>query len=96
MGTDMMYAQYTDNVIGPGSPRYDNAYFAINYVRVYTVPSLASALSSSLYHASSSSTPRPSKAASGSNNWPNTGAVLTVSSSLRLFLLCLGALAVFI
>jgi hypothetical protein len=28
--------QYNDNVVGPGSPRYDNAYFEIDYVRAYT------------------------------------------------------------
>lgn len=28
--------QYPDNVVGPGSPRYDNAFFEIKYVRTYT------------------------------------------------------------
>jgi hypothetical protein len=28
--------QYDDNVVGPGSPKYDEAYFEINYVRAYT------------------------------------------------------------
>src|ERR1700710_2923224 len=28
-------AQYADNIIGPGSPTYDNAYFEINYIRTY-------------------------------------------------------------
>jgi len=27
---------YDDNVVGPGSPKYDEAYFEINYVRAYT------------------------------------------------------------
>jgi len=27
---------YDDNVVGPGSPKYDDAYFEINYVRAYT------------------------------------------------------------
>ncbi|KAL0059167.1 hypothetical protein AAF712_014139 [Marasmius tenuissimus] len=27
---------YTDNVVGPGSPKYDNAYFEVEYVRAYT------------------------------------------------------------
>lgn len=31
-----MLVQYQDNVVGPGSPKYDNAYFEINYVRTYT------------------------------------------------------------
>jgi len=29
---------YNDNVVGPGSPKYDNAYFEISYVRAYTTP----------------------------------------------------------
>ena len=32
----MNYMQYNDNVVGPGSPKYDDAYFEINYVRAYT------------------------------------------------------------
>lgn len=32
----MTYIQYNDNVVGPGSPKYDDAYFEINYVRAYT------------------------------------------------------------
>jgi len=27
---------YADNIIGPGSPKYDNAYFEIAYLRTYT------------------------------------------------------------
>ncbi|KZT22735.1 glycoside hydrolase family 16 protein [Neolentinus lepideus HHB14362 ss-1] len=27
---------YNDNVVGPGSPKYDEAYFEINYIRAYT------------------------------------------------------------
>ncbi|KAF7969434.1 hypothetical protein HWV62_27323 [Athelia sp. TMB] len=30
--------QYNDNVVGPGSPKYDEAYFEISYVRAYTTP----------------------------------------------------------
>ena len=32
----MACMQYDDNVVGPGSPKYDDAYFEINYVRAYT------------------------------------------------------------
>ena len=32
----MTCIQYDDNVVGPGSPKYDDAYFEINYVRAYT------------------------------------------------------------
>ena len=34
--------QYNDHVIGPGSPKYDTAYFEVNYVRVYGTNSTAS------------------------------------------------------
>lgn len=95
----MIYLQYTDNVIGVGSPRYDNAYFVINYVRVYTVDGLPASISSSLHRTSTSTgvggTPNPTVTASNSGS--NPGTVLDVSSSLHLFLLlCVGALAVFI
>lgn len=30
--------QYPDNVVGPGSPKFDEAYFEISYVRAYTTP----------------------------------------------------------
>jgi hypothetical protein len=32
----LLLFQYQDNVLGPGSPKYDDAYFEINYVRAYT------------------------------------------------------------
>ncbi|KAF8271845.1 glycoside hydrolase family 16 protein [Lactarius quietus] len=38
---------YNDNVVGPGSPKYDNAYFEINYVRAYTTGAPAPTPSSS-------------------------------------------------
>jgi hypothetical protein len=83
-------AQYTDNVIGAGSPRYDNAYFQINYVRVYTADNITSSVSSSLHHTSTDSSSNPT-----STSPNNAGVVLGVSSSLYLFILmCLGALVV--
>ena len=88
--------QYTDNVIGPGSPRYDTAYFVINYVRVYTVDGLSSSISSSLHHTSTGTGGTPSSTQTGTGGGSNTGVVLDASSSLYLFfLLCVGALAVF-
>ena len=88
--------QYTDNVIGPGSPSYDNAYFMINYVRVYTVDALSPFVSSSSYHTRTSIGGTPSYTG-GSGSISNTGTVFDVSSSLYpYFLLCIGAFAVFI
>jgi len=87
---------YTDNVIGAGSPRYDNAYFVINYVRVYTVNGLPSSVSSSLHHSSTSTGSAPGPTPTGSISG-STGVVSNASPSLQLFfLLCAGALAVFV
>jgi len=90
---------YNDNVIGAGSPRFDNAYFTINSVRVYTVDGLPASVSSSLHHSSTgtgtSGTSRPT--VTGSNGGSKAGVPLNVSSSLSLFfLLCAGALVVFV
>lgn len=92
-----MYAQYNDNVIGPGSPRYDNAYFVINFVRVYTVNGLSSSISSSLQQSSTVTAIRTdgTPTATGSTVGPNAGIVLDVTSSLQLFFLCVvGVIAV--
>jgi hypothetical protein len=89
--------QYTDNVIGPGSPRYDNAYFQINYIRVYSVNGLTPSFSSSSYHTSTGSSSKPTNAGTGTANRSNTDVMLDVSSSLRLFvLLSVGVLVILI
>jgi hypothetical protein len=102
--TDKTHPQYNDNVIGAGSPHYDNAYFTINFVRVYTVEGLSSSISNSLHRTSTSTntntntggTRNPTSTGSVSGSGSNDGIVLTFSSSLQLFLLCLvGVLAVF-
>jgi len=88
---------YTDNVIGAGSPRYDDAYFQINFVRVYTVDGLSSSISSSLHHTSTSTSSTPNPTSTGSISGSNSGAVLNTSSPFYLFfLLCVGTLVVFI
>ena len=92
-----MSAQYNDNVIGAGSPRYDNAYFTINYVRVYTVDGLPSSVSSSLRHTSTLTvtntdhTPTATGSTSG-----NAGVAFTVSSLHLFFLFVVGTVAVVI
>jgi len=88
---------YTDNVIGPGSPHFDNAYFQINYVRVYTVDSIASSVSSSLHHTSTSGTSKPTSTGTSTSSGSNTGVMLDPSSPLHLLvLLFAGALAVLV
>lgn len=39
--TYVLLPQYQDNVVGPGSPKYDNAFFEISYVRTYTTSTAA-------------------------------------------------------
>ncbi|KAH9971041.1 glycoside hydrolase family 16 protein [Lactifluus volemus] len=69
---------YHDNVVGPGSPKYDNAYFEINYVRAYTTgsPAPTSSPSSVLVHDNESSRavrlPAPTGFFSGPLNLANT------------------------
>ena len=77
----MVCMQYDDNVVGPGSPKYDDAYFEINYVRAYTTGGPTPTQSSLSYwvYANRSSTamrhPAPTSVFSGamtsSNGSPN-------------------------
>jgi len=77
----MTCIQYDDNVVGPGSPKYDDAYFEINYVRAYTTggPAPTASPPSSWVYANGSSTamrlPAPtgvfSGAVSSANASPN-------------------------
>jgi len=48
LGTGTTGLCYNDNVIGAGSPHYDNAYFEISSVKVYALSSVASSISASL------------------------------------------------
>ncbi|KZV76694.1 glycoside hydrolase family 16 protein [Peniophora sp. CONT] len=83
---------YQDNVVGPGSPKYDEAYFEIDFLRAYTTggpaPTPASggiALGSSTI-ATFTSIPNPTTATSslptGVNTSPN-GANSSVSAASR-------------
>lgn len=61
---------YTDNVVGPGSPKYDDAYFEIQYVRVYgTQAAIASASTS----ASSSPTEAADSNSTSTTSSPSGG-----------------------
>jgi hypothetical protein len=74
----MAYMQYDDNVVGPGSPKYDDAYFEINYVRAYTTggPAPTPSPSSGWVYADGSSTamtlPAPTGVLSGAKSLVNT------------------------
>ena len=43
----VLVTKYNDSVVGPGSPRFDNAYWDISYVRTYTSAAVSSTVSSS-------------------------------------------------
>jgi len=70
--------QYDDNVVGPGSPKYDDAYFEINYVRAYTTggPTPTPSSASRSVYANGSSTakrlPAPTSVFSGEMSSVNT------------------------
>jgi hypothetical protein len=70
--------QYDDNVVGPGSPKYDDAYFEINYVRAYTTggPTPTPSPSSNWIYANGSNTamrlPAPTGVFSGAMSSVNT------------------------
>ena len=72
----MVCLQYDDNVVGPGSPKYDDAYFEIDYVRAYTTGGPAPTPSSRWAYANGSSTairlPEPTSVFSGAMSSVNT------------------------
>ncbi|KAF4579471.1 hypothetical protein EYR40_000356 [Pleurotus pulmonarius] len=73
---------YNDNVVGPGSPRYDNAYFEIPYIRTYTATAAAviapTSTSTSTVIVTQSATPtsdaQNSPSLVNSNSAPTSGA----------------------
>ena len=46
--------QTADNVFGPGSPRYDDAYFEINYIRGYTLSGVSISSTTAINYSSPS------------------------------------------
>jgi hypothetical protein len=66
--------QYDDNVVGPGSPKYDDAYFEINYVRAYTTGGPAPTPSSVYANGSNTAMrlPAPTSVFSGAMSSVNT------------------------
>jgi hypothetical protein len=79
--------QYNDNVVGAGSPKYDNAYFEINYVRAYTTggPAPTSLPHSKSAYRNGSNTavtvPAPTGIFAGPTNMVNTSPTDAVSRS---------------
>ncbi|GJE86443.1 glycoside hydrolase family 16 protein [Phanerochaete sordida] len=79
---------YQDNVVGPGSPKYDEAYFEIKYVRTYTtlaagaVASAPTSTASVPLTISATNTPSPT-GGSGSGSGPNASPGSEPPSSLN-------------
>jgi len=78
---------YPDNVVGVGSPKYDNAFFEISYVRAYTTEAAAATPSSNpgvstwIYTSTTSSTsglPTPTDSSAGTT--PSFGQSNTANS----------------
>ena len=77
--------QYNDNVVGAGSPKYDNAYFEINYVRAYTTGAPTPTASPLVYRNGSNTAvtiPAPTGVV-------NTSPTAAVSNNQFMFLVCL-------
>lgn len=49
--------QYLDNVVGAGSPKYDQAYFEVNYLRAYTTGSPAPSSTGAINNVGSTALP---------------------------------------
>ncbi|TFK47593.1 hypothetical protein OE88DRAFT_1771177 [Heliocybe sulcata] len=68
---------YNDNVVGPGSPKYDEAYFEINYVRAYStggaVSSIPTPTPGSGYNVPGATTTSSAPTTSASYTPPNSG-----------------------
>jgi len=88
---------YDDNVVGPGSPKYDDAYFEINYVRAYTTGGPAPTATPLSTHvdpnrsSTAAALPQPTGVSSGSVTPVNTssdvvaGGVDTVMMGLNYY-----------
>ncbi|KAH7924694.1 glycoside hydrolase family 16 protein [Leucogyrophana mollusca] len=73
---------YNDCVVGPGSPRYDEAYFDISYIRAYTTGVATSSSTATATSAGASSSPIGITAPpSGSNSQGSSGASRLKSDS---------------
>ncbi|KIJ63767.1 glycoside hydrolase family 16 protein [Hydnomerulius pinastri MD-312] len=83
---------YNDCVVGPGSPRYDNAYFDISYIRTYTTVSVVpSSTTSATVTSTMGSVPptlqRPTQVSGGARSNSELGSrfLITLTASLVFF-----------
>ena len=80
---------YQDNVVGPGSPKYDEAYFEIDFLRAYTTggpaptPASAGIELGSTVVATYTSIPAPTTATSAIPTGLNTSPNGSVSAASR-------------
>ncbi|KAJ7501949.1 glycoside hydrolase family 16 protein [Mycena galericulata] len=93
----------SDNIIGPGSPTYDNAYFEIQYIRTYGASSVDVATNTSSTNTSSTSTSKSGSSNSDSNSGSSssnatqgTSGAVSLDSGVRTGALALAAVALFL
>ncbi|KAJ6621004.1 concanavalin A-like lectin/glucanase domain-containing protein [Mycena sp. CBHHK59/15] len=86
-----------NNIIGPGSPTYDNAFFEIKYIRTYTAGDVAtpssSAQGSAASGASKSGSTSPSASAGTTTVKGSSGAIRVVSGGYEAVLAFLSVLS---
>lgn len=78
-------AQYTNNVVGPGSPTYDQAYFEVAYVRAYTTGGANQQLTASTAMASTATAASASVTTSGAVGPMGTQTSVSVGSGTTPF-----------
>jgi len=77
---------YPDNVVGAGSPKFDDAYFEVNYLRAYTTPGLATPTSTEgVSNVGSTALPSQQNAGVSSYFRPPRWSLLGVVPGLALF-----------
>ncbi|KAH9924368.1 concanavalin A-like lectin/glucanase domain-containing protein [Amylocystis lapponica] len=78
---------YLDNVVGPGSPKYDEAYFEVSYVRTYTTGTVAS-VSSPTSTAASQTDPLPESTQRNASGGSRTGVRMGCAVLLAVLVAC--------
>jgi len=80
---------YQDNVVGPGSPKYDEAYFEINYIRAYTTGGAPSATPGGAYSQPTSSTTTTPTPSSSTDPLANNSSAMRLWSGSQALWVCL-------
>ncbi|KIJ23213.1 glycoside hydrolase family 16 protein [Sphaerobolus stellatus SS14] len=67
---------YSNNVVGPGSPRYDDAFFEIPFIRAYTLAAVSTSTGAATNSAGATGTSGSGSQASGGGNTGSSAASL--------------------